>query len=254
MKKILSLVLVLCMVLGVSAAFAEEVVSKANGTVFAVDHENPGYVRVIAPASSKRMKLQVTCKDTKSVYDLSPEEETLIPLQMGEGKYLFEVCRQESGNKYKVVSTYEVSVSAEEAEAWRLLPNLMVPAASAEMREVASELCSGKADKEKVSAVRKYLKKYFGYDFVKSLQIEPGVLPDIDGCWQNHIGICQDLSAVMVSMLRSQGVPCSLVVGTYNGGAHAWVKVWVNGKSYRIDPTVDIVGNSGGSYKTERWY
>lgn len=254
MKKILSLVLVLCIVFSVSVSLGEEISSKVNGTIFAIDPENPGYVKVIAPVSAKRIKLQVSYGDTRFVYDLTHEEETLIPLQMGAGEYFFELCRQVKGNQYKLVASYTVSITDEEAEAWRLLPNQMIPAANAEMEETASSLCEGLSDKQKVSAVKKWITKNFAYDFVKSLQVEPGVLPDIDGCWQKHMGICQDLSAVMVAMLRSQGVPCSPVVGTYNGGAHAWVKVWVNGKSYRIDPTVDIVGNSGGSYKTERWY
>ena len=52
--------------------------------------------------------------------------------------------------------------------------------------------------------------KHFSYDWFKSGDVKAGILteilPDIDGTWDTGIGICQDLAAVMYTMLRSQGI------------------------------------------------
>ena len=51
-------------------------------------------------------------------------------------------------------------------------------------------------------------------------------------------GICFDYAALMAGMLRSQGVPCKLVVGYAGKAYHAWINVyseetgWVNGAIY----------------------
>ena len=39
-------------------------------------------------------------------------------------------------------------------------------------------------------------------------------------------GICFDYAALMAGMLRSQGVPCKLVIGYAGDVYHAWISVW----------------------------
>ena len=63
-------------------------------------------------------------------------------------------------------------------------------------------------------------------------------------------GICFDYAALMTGMLRSQGVPCRLLIGYAGTQYHAWISVWTeeqgwvdgvirfNGTSWqRMDPT-----------------
>ncbi|MBQ2868224.1 MAG: transglutaminase domain-containing protein, partial [Firmicutes bacterium] len=63
-------------------------------------------------------------------------------------------------------------------------------------------------------------------------------------------GICFDYAAMMTAMLRSQDVPCKLVVGYAGTAYHAWINVWTeesgwidavvffDGKTWqRMDPT-----------------
>ena len=70
-------------------------------------------------------------------------------------------------------------------------------------------------------------------------------------------GICFDYAALMTGMLRSQGVPCKLVVGYAGTAYHAWISVWseesgwvdgavfFNGESWqRMDPTFASSGKS----------
>ena len=73
-------------------------------------------------------------------------------------------------------------------------------------------------------------------------------------------GICFDYAALMTGMLRSQGVPCKLVVGYAGTAYHAWISVWVDGKGWidnviyfdgtqwkRMDPTFASGGNKSKS-------
>ena len=121
----------------------------------------------------------------------------------------------------------------------------------------ASEICEGLEEPVKIyKTVCDYVKKNFVYDFMKSVSVKPGLLPDIEGCWKKHMGICQDLSAMTVAMLRSQGVPARLVIGTLGKSTyHAWVVAIVNGEEKMFDPTAEVNASSKKeTYTTERYY
>ena len=57
----------------------------------------------------------------------------------------------------------------------------------------------------------------------------------MDSTLKSGKGICFDYAALMTGMLRSQGVPCKLVVGYAGTAYHAWISVytadtgWLNG-------------------------
>ena len=105
-------------------------------------------------------------------------------------------------------------------------------------------------------AVCAYVSGHFVYDYVKALNIRSGVLPDIDGSYAKHMGICQDLSAITCCMLRSRGIPARLMIGDADGNYHAWVQVRIDGEDLFFDPTAAV--NSGfravRSYTVERYY
>lgn len=54
-------------------------------------------------------------------------------------------------------------------------------------------------------------------------------------------GVCQDYAQIMLSLLRSRGIPCRYVVGftVGEGESHAWVEVLHDGLWYGLDPTGD---------------
>ena len=54
-------------------------------------------------------------------------------------------------------------------------------------------------------------------------------------------GVCQDMAHIMISALRSRGVPARYVVGLTEGQgeSHAWVEVLADGSWYGLDPTAD---------------
>jgi len=79
----------------------------------------------------------------------------------------------------------------------------------------------------------------------------------LDTVLEKKSGICFDYAALMTGMLRSQGIPCKLVVGYAGTAYHAWISVWtqehgwVDGAIYfdgsvwqRMDPT--FASGSGG--------
>ena len=94
------------------------------------------------------------------------------------------------------------------------------------------------------------------YDYIKSVTVKPGQMPQIDECWETKRGICQDLSAVTCAMLRSQGIPARLMIGTVGANTyHAWVLAVVNGKDRFFDPTAELNASSKTeTYTPERYY
>lgn len=54
-------------------------------------------------------------------------------------------------------------------------------------------------------------------------------------------GVCQDYAQILISLLRSRGIPCRYVVGftVGEGESHAWVEVLHEGTWYGLDPTGD---------------
>ncbi|MBR0388084.1 MAG: transglutaminase domain-containing protein, partial [Clostridia bacterium] len=101
-----------------------------------------------------------------------------------------------------------------------------------------------------------YMKTHFVYDYIKSVSVKPGTLPDLEESWEKRMGICQDLSAIMVAMLRSQGVPARMEIGTLNTSTyHAWVVAIVDGKEEFFDPTAALNAvNREDTYTLERYY
>lgn len=115
----------------------------------------------------------------------------------------------------------------------------------------AKELASGLSQRERYMAIRSYINRSFVYDFIKAETVSKrGVLPDISSCWERRMGICQDLSAMTVGMLRAVGLKASLVIGYADGKYHAWVET-----QYGIyDPTAEIQRKQVSRYVKERTY
>ena len=95
-----------------------------------------------------------------------------------------------------------------------------------------------------------YVVNTLTYDAKKAASVQSGYLPVLDDVLAAKTGICFDYASLMVGMLRSQGVPCKLVVGYAGTAYHAWINVWTeetgwidgviffNGSEWqRMDPT-----------------
>ena len=219
-----------------------------------------GYIMVKAKKSSKKMKLQITTADSKLNYDLNSNGEyEVFPLQYGSGKYQVSLFENAGGKKYSKEGTVKLSVKLNNEQGSFLYPNQYVNYDDkTECVKHAQELCKGMTEQKDIySAVCRFVTGNFVYDFSKSWSVKPGQLPEIDDCWKGKMGICQDLSAMTCAMLRSQGVPARLMIGTVNASTyHAWVVAVVDGKEKFFDPTAELNGgvSKSSTYTTERYY
>jgi len=233
--------------------------TKSNGDMtIDYSHMDDGYVMVKAAKGKKKLKLRVKMGDYTLTYDLNNNGKyEVFPLQFGNGKYTFLLYRNSSGKKYSEEGKISLTADMSNELSAFLYPNQYVnyTADTAAVVE-AGKICSGMTEQTKIfRTICDYMKSHFAYDYIKSVSVKAGLLPEIDDAWKKHMGICQDLAAIMVAMLRSQGVPARLMIGTLNDTTyHAWVTAVVNGEEQFFDPTAALNAVSNGSYVTERYY
>ena len=232
-----------------------------------IDYSHPedGYVMVRYPAQSeKRIKVQVKGPSTNYTYNLTPgsEDWTTFPLSDGNGWYQVVVYRNISGTKYSQQLSAGFQVTLADEFAPYLRPNQYVDYSGAEKTVAkAAELTKGVTDPlKKVELVYNYVVKNITYDKELAASVKSGYLPVLDTVLAKKTGICFDYAALMTGMLRSQGVPCKLVVGYAGTAYHAWISVWtkengwIDGAIYfdgstwqRMDPTFASSGKQSAS-------
>lgn len=222
------------------------------------EHASEGYVLVRGGKSKKRLKLRVRQGDNSVMYDLGTNNEyEVIPLQFGNGKYQFNLYKQISGSRYSDEGVISFKVEMEDVNKPFLYPNQYLNYSQDSLAvQKADALCQGITDaNEKYKAITEYILRSFVYDYVRAVTSKTDGFPDVDYCMRNGMGICQDLSSTTACMLRSQGIPAKLVIGTANGQYHAWVQVTLNGEEKLFDPTAVLQNMPQPvKYAVERWY
>lgn len=250
------------------AAIPVKVTTVASGTAVKrggdaeIDYSNAdsGYVmaRYTSP-SDKRLKVQVKGRSTTYTYNLTPEKWAAFPLSDGNGQYKITVYRNTSGTKYAAVASLSLAVTLKDEFAPFLHSNQYVDFDAAPNTVAkAAALTRGIDDTlEKVAVIYDFVVKGMTYDKELAATVQSGYLPVLDAVLEKKSGICFDYAALMTGMLRSQGVPCKLVVGYAGTAYHAWISVWsedagwidgvvyFNGTAWqRMDPTFASSGNS----------
>ena len=230
-----------------------------------IDYSNikDGYVMVKYTAStSKRLKALVKGPTTQYQYNLTPGEWDALPLSDGNGNYQVGIYENVKGTSYAAVVTQDMSVTLTDEFAPFLRSNQYVDFEAAPNTVAkASELCASMTDPlEKVGAVYGYVVKNLTYDKQQAATVQSGYLPVLDTVLSKKKGICFDYAALMTGMLRSQSVPCKLVVGYAGSAYHAWISVWSEGTGWvdgaiyfdgttwqRMDPTFASSGKQSAS-------
>lgn len=238
--------------------------AKSNHTA-EIDWSNAakGYVMVVYNSNSaQRIKAQVKGPTTTYTYNLTPTEWTALPLSDGDGTYKVTVFRNTTGTKYATVlsATFEVTLNSVFEPFIR--SNQYVDFADATATQTkAAELIGNETDTLKqIELVYTFVVNNLTYDKEKAATVKSGYLPDLDDVLAAKKGICFDYAALMAGMLRSQGVPCKLVVGYAGTAYHAWISVysaehgWIDGAIYfnglkweRLDPTFASSAQSSAS-------
>ena len=231
---------------------------KSSKLIVDVSNMNDGYVMAAVNKKNKnKLKLRVIKDGETLTYDLNGNGDfEVFPLQLGNGKYEISLYENVSGKKYSQAGKVSISVKLNDENAPFLVPNQYVHyTALSEAVEKAMELCAGKSEDEKYQIVCNFMKSAFMYDYVKAVTIKAGQLPDIDGSYAKKMGVCQDLSAIMVCMLRTQGVPARLIIGYADKNYHAWTTTSVGGEEKFFDPTAALNAiTQVKSYSMERYY
>jgi len=234
---------------------------EASGTLVAaneyaaVDYSNTGdgYIMVIYTASTQqRLKVQVIGPATTYTYNLPQGQWTTFPLSDGNGSYSVKVYENIVDNRYAQVHAVDISVDLTDEFAPFIRPNQYVNYENATYTiDTAADLTKDITDMlSKVEVIYDYVVTNISYDYEKAATVQSGYLPDLDSVLTSRKGICFDYASLMTGMLRSQGVPCKLVVGYAGSAYHAWISVWseatgwvdgavfFNGTSWqRMDPT-----------------
>ena len=203
-------------------------------------------------STTQKLKAQVKGPATTYTYNLKAGQWETFPLSDGNGAYQVTLYKNVSGSKYSAVVSSRFSVTLKDEFAPFLRPNQYVDYSGAvKTVEKAQELTKNLKDPlKKVKAVYDFVVGNLTYDKKKATTVQSGYLPVLDTVLAEKKGICFDYASLMTGMLRSQGVPCKLVVGYAGTAYHAWISVWsedtgwINGAIYfdgvswkRMDPT-----------------
>ena len=205
-----------------------------------IDYSNTadGYVMVkYTEETTLRLKVQVIGPSSTYTYDIQMGQWATLPLTEGDGSYKIKVLRNKSGNTYSSMLTATVSVELADEFAPFLRPNLFVNYEDATKTITkGATLVVGKSDTlEKVEAIFKYVTTTLSYDYDKAESVTSSYMPELDKVLAAKKGICSDYAALMAAMLRTQGIPCKVVVGYADDAYHAWISVWSPEKGWVVD-------------------
>lgn len=237
--------------------------AEAGGAVIDYSNVDDGYVMVKYKESTEtKLKVQVKGPETVYTYNLKPEKWETFPLSDGNGTYQILVLKNIADSRYSIKATVSCDVKLKDAFGPYIRSNQYVNFAEAP-KTVAKAASLTKKKKDplgKVEAVYDYVVNHISYDKKKAETVKSGYLPDLDSVLKKKKGICFDYASLMTGMLRSQGVPCKLVIGYAGTTYHAWISVWVEGKGWiddviyfdgtkwkRMDPTFASTSNRSKS-------
>ncbi|UVI28352.1 transglutaminase-like domain-containing protein [Paenibacillus spongiae] len=228
-------------------------------------------IRYDAPAG-KVTKAVITKGANSYTYSLDKAKATKpiwLPLQMGNGAYSVVILENVTKTKYRAVLSKSVTVKVPNGADIYLHSIQHVNWMDAKKTAAkAKELTrNSKTDEEKAKAIYQYIISNVKYDFVLAKKLtDSAYIPDIDATLAASKGVCYNFASLYAAMLRSEGIPAKLVMGTTSqvDGYHAWNEVYLNGKWVLVDTTVDTglkksekpftFAKSAKDYKVEKTY
>jgi len=208
-------------------------VAEGNGGVIDYSNASDGYIMAKYDGDNPKIKLQIT-KDGEATYtyDIWPNKGyDAFPLSLDSGNYNLAMFINVEGDKYSQACAAAVNAQISDVFSPFLRPN-QFSNFTASTRAVAkgAEISQGsKTDMKVIEKIFIFIISNVTYDYEKAATVESGYLPDVDETLSTGKGICFDYAALMTSMLRSQRIPCKLVVGYAGEAYHAWISVHVEG-------------------------
>lgn len=229
------------------STFASGVFEKKNDKAV-IDYSNTaeGYIMAQYTAyTDLRLKIQVKGPVTTYTYNLTPQKWEAFPLSDGDGLYQVTVYQNVTGSKYASVLSMSTNVVLNDEFAPFLHSNQYVDYDNAPETVAKAKELIGNVNEplKQVETVYDYVVSELSYDKQLASDVQSGYVPVLDNVLEKKTGICFDYAALMTGMLRSQGVPCKLVVGYAGETYHAWISVWVEGSGW-VDGVIWFNGNS----------
>ncbi|MCL2826024.1 MAG: transglutaminase-like domain-containing protein [Eggerthellaceae bacterium] len=255
---------------------AAAAVHGANGTLIDASSVALGYVGA-SGVSSARLNFQVSCGNMSYHYNMPNDGTPIIcPLNMGSGDYTFTVWQNTSGDRYvEFDPPVTVTVTLESDLDPFLRPGYYCNYdANSACVALANQLTANAENQgDALESIYDWIVQNVSYDYDKAATVVNATdyIPSPDETMQTGKGICFDYSALAAAMLRSQGIPCTIMTGYVSPDNiyHAWNKVYIDGtwktatisinaKTWSlIDTTFASGGNTNyagnGSSYTERY-
>jgi len=235
------------------------VVYTGAGVTIDASHTDQGYVMIRCEPSEKRLKARIATSAQTYYYDLpGGEAYSVFPLQMGDGAYTVRVMEQVENDLYAVRYGVELQVVLASETVPFSYPNQYVwYDANTKTVQKARELANGLTDQAEIADVfYHYVVKHMTYDIQKAETVQKGYLPNVDEALVSGTGICFDYAVLLAVMLRTEGIPTRMLIGTVTPENlyHAWNSVFLDGKWVWMDPTLDGTGHKEKDYIIERIY
>lgn len=219
---------------------------RCDAAVIDYSNHSQGYIMVCHHGQTdQRLKVLLKGPTTTYHYDLPQGQWVVLPLSDGDGGYQAGIYRNIQGSSYAMVMLAQFETKLQDEFTPFLRPNQYVNYLNAPNTVAQGAiLCEGLSHPlEKVAAIYDYVVQNLHYDEEKAATVQSGYLPDLDRILDVRKGICFDYAAMMTAMLRSQQVPCKLVVGYAGEIYHAWISVWTQENGW-IDGAIFFDGQS----------
>lgn len=229
-------------------------ISTYADTLFDTSDTSKGLLHVTYDGSlTKKIKLTISFPGLTNdyAYDVNSNKKFSVPLQLGNGEYTAKILENISGNSYRIVSQHKFSADIKTPNDMFLTASPIVNYSS-DMTAIKeySKILSG-SNNEQINTIYERVVNDYTYDDKKAATVASGYVPVIDEIYKLKKGICYDYSAMMSSVLRSQGVPIKLVMGYAPeiDGYHAWNEILFDGKWIVVDTTYDSAyAHAGQNY------
>ena len=249
-------------------ALGKKVMSNSKAMID-ISNISQGYFMVKYTGSSKGKIKMIIQKNggTAYTYDIVKKNQyETFPISEGNGNYKITVYENIGDTRYITAYGTSITVNLENDYIAFLYPNQFVNfKEESKVVELGAKVTKNQEHElDKVGAVYNYVVNNFSYDYQKAKTVQSGYIPDVDNLLNIKKGICLDYVSVMVSMLRSQGIPTKLVVGYAENAYHAWINVytkdsgWIDNVIYfdglnwnLMDPTFASTSANKTAYKPD---
>lgn len=221
--------------------------------VFDASNKAQGYLLVKSSDPQGNDLVLRVAKSGGKYYDyfIPKNKEVTIPLAYGSGSYTLTLLTyaftDENGNRmYGTLTSCSISVSLSSEYAPFLYDNMITNnTGTATAANLAANLTKNVAnDLEAVQVIFDYVVDSLSYDKALAANPPSGYVPDLDKVINKGKGICYDYAALATTMLRSQNIPCKLVMGYAEAAYHAWISVHVDDHGW-ITRSINIVEFKG---------